>query len=118
MVRKYKSFSQKRPPLLNSEHRDVKCMNLEELTTSLEEIADGELVWVLFKSGEEFELSDCEVVDESIYGNRTTLMANVVKKLAGDERFHKPGTKLEFSAQDIMAANIIATGKVLHETHT
>ena len=93
-------------------------MNPIELATSLEEIADGELVWIQFDSGEEFEILNCEVVDESIYGNRTTLIADVVKKLEGDERFHKPGTKLEFRVQDVTAANIIATGKVLHEPHT
>lgn len=96
----------------------VKCMAIEELATSLEEIAGGEVIRVLFKNGEEFELSNCEVVDESIYGNRSTLMADVVKKVAGDERFHKPGTILEFSAQDIITAQIIATGEVLHEPHT
>lgn len=96
----------------------VKCMNPIELATSLEEIADGEIVWVLFDSGEEFEISNCEVVDESIYGKRTILIADVVKKLKGDERFHKPGTKLEFRAQDVTAASNITTGEVLYEPYT
>ncbi|WP_339783708.1 hypothetical protein [uncultured Marinobacter sp.] len=93
-------------------------MNPIELATSLEEIADGEIVWVLFDSGEEFEISNCEVVDESIYGKRTILIADVVKKLKGDERFHKPGTKLEFRAQDVTAASNITTGEVLYEPYT
>ena len=96
----------------------VKCMITVELAISLVEITDEDLVRISMRSSEEFELSNCEVVDESIYGNRTTLIADVVQKLAGDERFHRLGTTLGFSAQDVVTANICSSGRVLYEAIT
>ncbi len=94
------------------------CMNPSDLAVSLENVADGQLVRVQFRNGEEFELSDCEIVDEAIYGNHTTLLANVSRKIKGDKRFHTPGTKLEFSAEDVVIASISSTETVFYEANT
>ncbi len=92
-------------------------MNPVELAASLEDVADGVLVTIKLRGGEEFELTDCEIVDESIYGNSTTILANVVQKLKGDKRFHTPGTKLEFSAHDVSTAIVAISDKVLYEAN-
>jgi len=93
-------------------------MNLKELARKLESMADGEHLRVSFKSGEELLLSDCEIVDVTISGNRTTLMANVVEKVLGDKRFHKPATKIEFYGKDILSVCVSTSNVVIYETNT
>lgn len=63
---------------------------------------DEEIILVYFNT-EVFELKNCEQVDEDIYKRSDLMTADIEKKIEGDQKFHKPGTKLEFSVNDIKA---------------
>ena len=93
-------------------------MTPEEIAIRLEEVPEEEAVDVLFHTGERFELINCWVVEQEIYGNLTTVIGEVVRKLEGDLRFNTPGTLLEFDASDVLSAAIVSDGKKVYANST
>lgn len=88
---------------------------MKDIISILEAIPNGEIVHLIFNDGTEIEVSDCEKVDESIYDKSDLVLADVIRKITGDKRFHTQGTKIEFQAQDIKRAISAKNGEILYE---
>ena len=92
------------------------CSKKRNLISILENIPDNECVYVVFFSGMEIVLKNCENVDETIYDRTDLVIADVEKKVVGDKRFHTPGTKIEFSVNDIKLVKTGDMKTVLYES--
>jgi len=96
----------------------VKCMSAEELAARLGALPDEEVVVVSLRHGDVFELKNFDVVDESIYGNRYTVLSDIVRCISGDERVFTTRTKFEFPATDVVSASKQSSGEAVLERHT
>lgn len=74
---------------------------MNEIISSLEGFPDNVSAHLVFSDGMEMELSNFDMTDKSIYDRSDLCCADVVKQIVCDKRYYTPGTKMEFSIQDV-----------------
>jgi len=85
------------------------------LLNLLEGFKDGQDILVRLKNGDEFNLYDFEIVDESIYDRNDLVMATI-RHVVFSKFHYRNGTKLEFVLSDVLALTDPVTGVNYFET--
>ena len=79
------------------------------------EVPDDYACVVEFSNGNAYELSNFEMVDESVYNRLDIYVADVVRCIRGSSKLFPDGSKIQFSIIDIDRLTTADTNQVLYD---